>query len=251
MSSIKDNKDYYQSYDWSRGGAEWSHYWGSLDAMWTRSLYPRVQPYLPAGVILEIGAGCGRISSKLRQFATDKMILTDIIPHCVNTCRRLYHEDYSVVSLMSDGQTLDGVDDNSVNFILSFYSLVDSDLETMQAYCHEINRVLSPGGAAFIHHSNAGSYNHKGLPNSDPSLNLLSAYRDITMSAKAMQALAKEAQLTVKSQECVNWDIEEVLSDCFSVLIKTSQQTEPQSSIVLNDSFCNEMRQAKEIQQQN
>ncbi|MFT5506597.1 MAG: ubiquinone/menaquinone biosynthesis C-methylase UbiE [Gammaproteobacteria bacterium] len=246
MSSIKDNKDYYLKYDWSKGGAEWSHYWGSLDALWEHSLHPRIKAYLPAGTVLEVGAGCGRISSKLRQHATEKMILTDIIPHCVNTCRMLFHDDYSVVSLMSDGSNLHGVDDNSVDFILSFYSLVDSDCETMQSYCHEINRVLTSKGTAFIHHSNAAAYCSENQSNNNPSLKLLAAYRDISMSADVLQSLANEAELTVTQQECINWDIEEVLSDCFSTLVKTDEHLNDQVKKIQNHSFCAEMRLAKE-----
>ena len=234
MSSIENNKLYYSEYDWTRGGAEWSHYWGGLDPMWKASLLPRISRYLPARRILEIGAGCGRVSSKLRPLASERLWLVDIIPHCVNSCRSLFREDPKVISLLTDGQSLDGIDDDSIDLVVSFYSLVDSDIETLRAYMAELQRVLSQNGVAFIHHSNTGVYVGDKNPADDPRLELLSRYRDISISASVMQQLVEDAGLRVIEQECVNWDIQEVLSDCFTTLTRRKSVWE---SIGISDNY--------------
>ena len=244
MSSIENNKLYYSQYDWSQGGAEWSHYWGGLDSMWKASLLPRINRFLPARTILEIGAGCGRVSSKLQPLAGERLWLTDIIPHCVNSCRTLFRGDPKVVTLLTDGQSLAGIDDNSLDLIVSFYSLVDSDIETLQAYLSEFQRVLSQNGVAFIHHSNTGAYVGDKNPADDPRLELLSRYRDISMSAEVMQQLIDDADLRVIEQECINWDVHEVLSDCFTTLARRESVWTP-ADATNNYEFQNEMAKAK------
>lgn len=244
MSSIENNKLYYSQYDWSQGGAEWSHYWGGLDSMWQASLLPRISRFLPARRILEIGAGCGRVSSKLQPLAGERLWLTDIISHCVNSCRTLFRGDPKVITLLTDGQSLAGIDDNSLDLIVSFYSLVDSDIETLQAYLAEFQRVLSQNGVAFIHHSNTGAYVGDKNPADDPRLELLSRYRDISMSAEIMQQLIDDADLRVIEQECINWDVHEVLSDCFTTLARRESVWTP-ADATNNYDFQDEMAKAK------
>ncbi len=244
MSSIENNRLYYSQYDWSKGGAEWSHYWGGLDSMWKTSLFPRISRFLPARRILEIGAGCGRVSSKLQPLAGERLWLADIIPHCVNSCRTLFRDDPKVVTLLTDGQSLSAIEDDSVDLIVSFYSLVDSDIETLQAYAVEFRRILSQNGVAFIHHSNTGAYVNHDNPVEDPRLKLLSRYRDITVSSDVVQDLAENTGLYVIQQECINWDIREVLSDCFTTMARENSIWSTVSKVD-NYDFQNEMTESK------
>lgn len=245
MSSIESNKAYYENYDWSRGGDEWSHYWGSTAAMWHTSLYPRLKPYLPTGTILEIGAGYGRVSNILRYFSRKELILTDIMPLCIEACQKRFEGNPRINCLKTNGTSLAGVPDQSVDLVISFYSLVDSDIDTIKSYCQEFNRVLTKNGVAFIHHSNSAGYFNPGDAATDRRMRLLSQYRDISMSAEAMKAIAEDEGLVCIRQECINWDIKEVLSDCFSTIVRSGSRYGLESTKSENHLFALEMASAK------
>jgi hypothetical protein len=64
MPTIAENKDLFDSsYDWSRGGEEWSQWWGMAQAQWAGSLYPRVFPFLKGRIL---AAAIRRISELAR-----------------------------------------------------------------------------------------------------------------------------------------------------------------------------------------
>jgi Methyltransferase domain len=50
------------------------------------------------------------------------------------------------------------VPDQSIDFVFSYDSLVHADTEVLSAYLSEVARVLTPTGAAFLHHSNLSEY---------------------------------------------------------------------------------------------
>ena len=49
-------------------------------------------------------------------------------------------------------------DDNSVDLVFSFDSLVHVEREVMQSYLAALTRCLKPGRFAFLQHSNLGMY---------------------------------------------------------------------------------------------
>ena len=147
MGSIADNIEYYEQYDWRHGGLEWSAPWGSTHAMWIHSLLPRIRPYLPAPRIVEIGAGHGRIAHRLLGYATEELVLVDIVGSCVRACEQTFATESRVRCVQGDGGSLESLDDASVDLAVSFYSLVHADCETLAAYAGELSRVLSPNGS--------------------------------------------------------------------------------------------------------
>jgi SAM-dependent methyltransferase len=245
MTHILQNKNYYAGYDWSRGGAEWSHYWGCADSMWNASIYPRIASFLPAATIVEIGAGHGRISKILHRYMQEKLILTDFNEQCVEACNREFETDARVSCLLSDGSSLQGIADNSVDLVVSFYSLVDADVDVIRAYTKEFDRVLKKDGVVFLHHSNAAAYYDAAVIQQNKCMQLLAQYRDITMSATIMQQLAANSGLIVIQQECINWDISEVLSDCFTIMTRPNSRWASRSVISDNPGFQEEMRSAR------
>lgn len=220
MTSIAENKRYYQTYDWSMGGAEWSTQWGSTSNLWKFSLQPRLAQFLPAARVVEIGCGHGRIAAWLRHYSLHKLYLFDIMDHCVDACRNHFAANANVDCTLTDGQSLTGIEDNSIDLIVSFYSLVHADEATIRGYIDECARVLKEDGVAFIHHSNAGQYYKADQFEHDRSQQLLAMYRDVSISAASMRKIADESGFHCLRQECINWDIDEVLSDCFSTLIR-------------------------------
>ena len=58
MPDLNWNKTVWGStYGWQAGGEEWSETWGSSEAQWFGSIFPRLHRFLPARQILEIAPG--------------------------------------------------------------------------------------------------------------------------------------------------------------------------------------------------
>ena len=224
MATLAANREYYENYDWSFGGEEWSEPWGGTRSMWLASIYPRISEFLPAKNIIEIGSGHGRIARILHAFTTNQLVLFDIVDECVSECKKKFASSSKTICRKTNGTRLQGVADNSVDFIFSFYSLVGSDAKVITGYLKEFNRVLSDDGVAFIHHSNVGAYFDPGDSNTDKRMLLLAAYRDISIDASKVRDIAASCNLMCVKQECINWDITEVLSDCFSTIVRPASK---------------------------
>ena len=78
-----------QSWDWSTGGEEWSTWWGGTPALWYAAILPRIHAFVPAGTILEIAPGYGRITAYLKDLA-DRLILVDLADTCIDACRKRF-----------------------------------------------------------------------------------------------------------------------------------------------------------------
>ncbi len=224
-------------YDWSRyQGDEWSARWGGPDVQWFWSIYPRIRQHLPAGTVLEIGPGHGRWSRYLREHC-QHLILVDLSERCIHACRERLGEE-GVSYRVGDGLSLPGVEDGMVDFVFSFESLVLSDRVVLSAYLREIERVLSPEGTAFLHHSNLGAYPHyfrfKDMVPKAWRRPLKRAgwldydemrARDVT--ADWFRDEAARAGLVCRSQELVPWGGKRLI-DGFSVLGRGPQGAECQ-----------------------
>jgi hypothetical protein len=122
----------------------------------------------------------------------------------------------------------------TVDFIFSFFSLVHADDTTMRSYMYEMAEKLRPNGVAFIHHSNAAAC--KRVEAADEAA--LADYRDISVSAEIVAELAEEAGLTCRSQELFGWETDDLLTDCFSVLMRPSSRVgKPPSTVICNWDF--------------
>jgi len=240
MGTVSENFDYYGNYDWSESGEEWSAPWGGSRSMWLASIYPRICDFLPARRIVEIGAGYGRIARILHAFVADELVLLDIMPECVEACRKTFAVSSKTRCLQTDGSSLGGVEDRSVDLVFSFYSLVGADHETMAAYLGEVDRVLCLDGVAFLHHSNAADYCTDNNSRLDERIRLLAAYRDISVNASLVRQLAEDSNLRCIRQECVNWDLETVLSDCFSTIVRPGSKWDTKPESIHNPGFRSE-----------
>ncbi len=225
-------------------GEDWSAPWGGTRSMWLNSIFPRIGQFLPADRIVEIGCGYGRIAKVLHAFTASELVLLDITDECVEKCALAFEESTKTRCLKTDGRSLQSVANNSVDLIFSFYSLVGTDAGTMQAYLQECGRVLRDDGAAFLHHSNAGMYYQDENTQVDKRMRLLAAYRDISIDAAKVQDMAGDNNLVCIKQECINWDIKEVLSDCFSTLVRPDSKWAQEPQLVHNLEFRNERKLA-------
>lgn len=244
MSSASDNEDNYEKFDWSTASEEWMAPWGGTRALWLTSIFPRIGQFLPADRIVEIGCGYGKIAKVLHAFTSTELVLFDISEDCVEKCALVFEESPKTRCLKTDGRSLPDVADNSVDLVFSFYSLVEADAETVQAYLQECGRVLRNDGVAFLHHSNLGMYYQNKDIEVDERLRLLAGYRDTSIDTERVQELADDNDLVCIRQECINWDIKEILSDCFSTLVRPGSKWIQEPKLVLNPEFLSERKRA-------
>lgn len=207
MTTPAQQRAFWDRYDWSRGGEEWSASWGGTERLWREFIRPRIAPFLPTNSLLEIATGYGRITRYLLTECKGLFIGVDIVPACVSACIAQFGN--AGMFMVNDGRSLPLVPDRSIRFAFSWDSLVHSDTDTIRAYVLELARVLRPGGAAFLHHSNMGwRQDWRGETHG----------RNRWMRAQLMREFARKAGLEC-SQEIIRWGQQADL-DCLSTLMR-------------------------------
>jgi ubiquinone/menaquinone biosynthesis C-methylase UbiE len=228
MPTLAWNKKYWDAgTDWTDRGEGWSGPWGTPQVQWYSSLYPRIHQNLPAGTILEIACGYGRWTNFLRAHC-ERLIGVDLVAQCVEACRHRFAAVDHLSFVQNDGRSLDFVEDNSVDFIFSFDSLVHVDDTVLRGYLSQFQRILRRGGAAFLHHSNLGAYPIQARLLYTPKVRRVFSIahlierqhhnREPRMSAARMRTIATDSGLSVVGQECVTWGTRRMLIDCLTTL---------------------------------
>src|SRR5947209_4756024 len=123
MPDLGENVAKWENFDWQQGGDEWSEWWGGPKAQWRATVYPRIEPFLPAGLCVEIGPGHGRWTQFLKDHC-ERLIGIDLSPLCVRACRLRFEGDERLSFHENDGKSLGPVEDGSAEFVFSFDSLV-------------------------------------------------------------------------------------------------------------------------------
>ncbi len=213
MPSAEENRAAWTSHDWDDSGEQWSKGWGSTAMLWHGSILPRICFALPADHLLEIAPGFGRVTEFLLAHCRSYTGV-DIAPNCVQACRRRFAGVPRARFELNDGRSLDAVEDDSVDFAFSWDSLVHADPDVLADYLRALQRKLRPGGCAFLHHSNLGSFR-------DPASGELRVenrhWRDERMSAAHLRELCASERMSLDGQELVQWGASEPV-DCFSWL---------------------------------
>jgi ubiquinone/menaquinone biosynthesis C-methylase UbiE len=193
--------------------------------------------FLPVDSAVEIGCGYGRVSSYLASYC-DRLSLFDISQACVDRCNELFLDSAEINASLTDGKSLPAVSDHSTDLLFSIHSLVQADAVTMQAYIAEASRVLSVDGVAFLHHSNSAVYSN------DPAIDqaAIADYRDTTVSAQLVMEWAQREGLRCIRQELVNWGLDSLLSDCFSILVRKQGAWQQRYELWSNPDFYREMQ---------
>ena len=239
VSTVAWNRQTWQNYEWPEGGDEWSAPWGGTHAMWHAFIMPRIARFVPAEHILEIAPGFGRCTQYLLSLCK-RLTAVDLAPRCVQACRERFRvgqaDGAAHLELhVNDGMSLPMVNDGSVDFAFSWASLVHARHEAMRSYVLELSRVLRPGGAAFLHHSNYGVYTEgRDLD----QIRDAPGNRGADMTAEKLRADCADCELLCAAQELIPQCGPGVYNDCCSLVFRprTDAPFEPADTVVLERS---------------
>ena len=259
MPTLDENiQNWSETWDWSTRGDEWSEWWGDTDAFWYGAVLPRIHALLPAGTILEIAPGFGRWTQYLKD-ACQQLVLVDLTEQCIANCRQRFAQATNIDYHVNDGRSLAMVDDQSVDFVFSFDSLVHADPDVIGGYLAQLAHKLKPDGIGFLHHSNAGSLKplaalSRQVPNRlfesfvrrGLAVNL-TAWRDQNMTAALFRDQCRGAGLSCVAQELVSWQYGGYLIDCFSMFTPAGSHWDRPVQVVRNPMFVAEARRMSRL----
>ena len=256
MPSVGENITMWGSpSSWEHAGDEWSEAWGSPEAQWNATLFPRIRNFLPSDAILEIAPGYGRWTEFLRHHCK-RLVGVDLNSNCIDGCRSRFEAYPNLTFHQNDGCSLASVPDASIDFVFSFDSLVHVEADTLDGYLSQFRRIMRPDAVAFLHHSNFGAHvkgpyisklrripvvwqfaRRTGLvtPNQH--------WRAETVSADTVRALCEGHGLQCVRQEIIAWG-GDVLNDCFSTIALADSITD-KCEVVVNRRFMAEAMEAK------
>jgi len=254
MPAVEQNRRTWDGgYDWSQQGEEWSESWGTSEAQWFGSIYPRIQAFLPAQTILEIAPGYGRWTNYLRRHC-QRLIGIDLSEACIRNCRQRFAADSHLTFEVNDGKSLDAVPDGSIDFVFSFDSLVHVEADVIHAYLQQLVHKLKPNGAGFLHHSNIGEYRRSfairdRIPKRFHPHLIRRGYFDhchwraFSMTAETFAHSCESSGLQCIGQEVVNWGSKRLI-DCFSMFTPPGSSFARPNRVTRNADF---MREAEQI----
>jgi hypothetical protein len=158
MPSLEENESNWNAaYDWTLRGDEWSSHWGGVETHWHATLLPRVWPFLPTGTICEIAPGYGRWTQYLLP-QCDQYVGVDLASRCVDACRQRFSSFDHARFEVNDGRSLAVLENDSVDFVFSFDSLVHVLVAPLEPW-----RAQPPG-------PQDGASRGRGLPVLDPTI---------------------------------------------------------------------------------
>ena len=146
-----------REYSWTLDGDEWdgqARLCGRPYEAWKHSVVKTfIAPHVSESTtVLEIGSGHGRWSKEIVDRCR-KLVLADLSPSCLEHCRELFGDREHVSYVVTDGRSLRGVADTSIDFIWSYDVFVHIEPRVIADYLAEMWRVLVPGGRAIVHHA--------------------------------------------------------------------------------------------------
>jgi len=163
---------------------------------------------------------------------------------------------------VNDGRSLSSVEDNSIDFIFSFDSLVHAEADVMKSYIQEFYRILASDGMAFIHHSNLGYYHKnlkfkisnkigKFLKKSGLRKDTLFRphWRGTSVSHKNIKEFCNQFGLKCVNQEVFAWppNYSSFYTDCISIISNKPTSSKKENLLFANNNFIKEALNARSI----
>jgi ubiquinone/menaquinone biosynthesis C-methylase UbiE len=265
MPTMQWNKETWDGqYNWDEGGEEWSEIWGGSDMEWYGAILTRIHAFIPAKRILELAPGFGRWTHFLRA-QCDQLHVVDYSEQCIERCKKRFRNDAHVTYWVNDGRSLEMIDDESIDFIFSFDSLVHCEEDVIERYVSQLRSKLTPNGVSFLHHSNFGSclppirdwhlssrtrwrLAQLRLLDSAKRLGIVDQghFRSRSMTAEKMRTFASRYGLRCIAQETVNWGTTKPI-DCFSTLVRSDAAWPVRELVRENRSFMSEARDLRRL----
>ena len=263
LPSVEENESNWNAaYDWTLRGDEWSSHWGGVETHWHATLLPRVRPFLPTGTICEIAPGYGRWTEYLLGDC-DQYVGVDLASRCVDACRERFSSFDHARFEVNDGRSLPMLENDSVDFVFSFDSLVHVEADVIAQYLVELARVLRPDGIGWLHHSNLGEFSPqvRRMEQAEAVGYRSSTLRSLlrrcgaiewrhgraqSMTAPLFVDLATRAQLKCVGQEIVNWGSARLI-DCISLVTRPGSVWDRPNEVRRNSNFMDEGTSARSI----
>lgn len=256
MPSLDWNKqEWGVGHDWPQAGDEWSEIYGGSDMQWFGSILPRLHAFLPLGTVLEIAPGYGRWTQYLKEVC-DKLVVVDLAENCIEACRKRFADDSHIEYHVNDGKSLEAIDDNSIDFVFSYDSLVHCEEDIIRGYLEQLRSKLRPDGVGFIHHSNLGEHVRyfsriDKIPVGKQVLARIGLVemahcRARSVSASLFAQMAEQSGLKCISQELVNWGVKRRSGkrtiDCISTFTPAGSRWVRDNQVLQNAEFMDEAR---------
>ena len=129
----------------------------AMAAQWNKIIFPLIKD-LNFTTVLDLACGHGRNTEFLRHLTKD-LYLVDINQSCIDACRERFGDEKEGTRFhyyVTDGNHLQMIGTSSISLLYTWDSMVHFDKLIVRDYLNDIQRVLTPGGCAFLHHSNYG-----------------------------------------------------------------------------------------------
>jgi len=243
MADVETNKELWgKQYEWEDAGDEWSGLWGGPDMQWYGTILPRIQQFVPTGKVMEIAPGFGRWTNYLLSLC-DRIVVVDLAERCIKHCKTRFKKETHIEYFVNDGTSLGMIEDETLDFVFSYDSLVHAEIDVMQAYIEQLSKKLVANGVAFLHHSNIGEYQNI-------TSELLTTGKDhgraFSVTAGAVRECIKNSGLVCISQEMLNWR-GELMTDCITVFTSKGSIFERPYQTWRNSNFMQEAWQLNKL----
>jgi SAM-dependent methyltransferase len=226
-----------QDYDWKFSGEEWSEAWGTSEAQWFGSIFPRLHRFLPTGCVLEIAPGFGRWTKYILPLCNQYLAI-DLSDVCVAACEGKFNHVKHASFLKNDGLSLMAAADGQYDLVYSFDALVHVEMDVIGAYVSQSIAKLRPQGVGFLHHSNLQEFNGSiGEP----------GFRAQSVSGGLVAECVKQNHGKVLIQEIINWGGDH-LHDCLTLFARKDSEWPNEPIFLRNSRFNEEARLIRDFQ---
>jgi ubiquinone/menaquinone biosynthesis C-methylase UbiE len=191
-------------------GNEAQDYFDKSEQAATQQWATYIAPFLGeigGGKVVDLACGRGRWSNMLKN-RFQSVFSADVNQENLAYCKERFENEGKITLVELDGYSLP-FENDSVDFVFSFDSMVHFDLDVIAGYLRETHRVLRSGGQAFFHHSNTTNSKVVKIQENPHWRNF--------MSKEIFEHLALKAGLTVEKQQVIDWGTAKNI-DCLTLV---------------------------------
>lgn len=152
LNTFEQNYRFWNDYDWSGMGEEWS-----VNEEWKKKLVELIiiPEINPGDIVVEIGPGTGRMTEHILKLSS-KLICVDISAKCIEVLKEKFRANENIKFHHIEKVDLSFIPENSIDKIFSYDVFVHIDKEIFTEYFKEFKRILKNDGSVIIHYNKAG-----------------------------------------------------------------------------------------------